>query len=129
MNEEKAKKIDTDIETARMEGADIEALIKLMRDRGYNQRRSADEPRTITGLSYEEAHAAVLESEAWKDQNERNLQIEDELAQAFIELSQYESSGIKVVFEVEVQATDPRLILRRRRDRCGTVPSLRHLPE
>jgi hypothetical protein len=115
MNEDETKKVEADAATLWMGGADIESLIKLMRERGFNQRRSSDALTTVTGMSSDEARVAVLESETWRDQYERNLLIEDELAQALLELSRDESSGIKVVLEEEVASTDPKTILRRRR--------------
>ena len=115
MNEDEMKKVEADTAALWIEGADIEALVKLMREKGYNQRRSSDALMTVTGMSSDEARVAVLESETWKDQYRRSLLIEHELAQALLELSRDESSGIKVVLEEEVAATDPKAILRRRR--------------
>jgi hypothetical protein len=80
-------------------GADIETVIRLMRNSGLNQPDSITLLTECTGVDLGDAQSAVLESTAWADQRERNIQIQDELAQALSELSQESRGGFRIILD------------------------------
>ncbi len=97
-------------------GASVEALLKFMREGGLNQPRSADAIASITGVATGDAHVAVIESETWKDQRERNILIKEELEEALLALSKDENADVKIIVHDDggQLSPEPSAILQKR---------------
>lgn len=110
------KEVETDAAVLWKRGATIEALLAFLRERGLNQPRSRDALVTVTGIDDGHAQIAVLESETWKDQYERNLLIQEELEQALFQLTKEQDLDVKLVLseEGEKSPLDSKEILHRR---------------
>ena len=78
-------------------GGNIKSLIRLMRESGLNQPRSIDMLEAVAHVDRGAAQTAVLESETWRDQYERNMLIQDQLAKALFRLSKEGVPGVSVV--------------------------------
>jgi ubiquinone biosynthesis protein UbiJ len=87
MNDDKNKVRADAIELVK-QGGDVEVLVRFMRAQGMNQPDSARLLADLTGMDLDTAQMAVLESSTWADQLERNIRIQDELAEALSELSE-----------------------------------------
>ena len=91
-------------------GADIESLVKFMRERGFNQAQSTEALNGFTGLDPIKAQIAVIYSETWRDQDERNVQLNEQFIEALIRVGQ--ESGISTITETELDASfDPETVL------------------
>jgi erythromycin esterase-like protein len=88
-------------------GTDVEALLRLMREKGFNQPESIETLVKITGMDLGMAQSAVLESDTWLDQHARNIRIQDELAQALLDLSQENNSNFKLTVEPDPDGSEP----------------------
>ena len=103
------KREETEAESVMLwkDGPDVEALLRLLRGRGFNQPESIATLMKITGMDLGMAQSAVLESQTWVDQHERNIRIRDELAQALLELSQEDNANFKLLLEPDPALRSP----------------------
>src|SRR6266852_2408830 len=88
MNDSEKKQIEADAFRLKKARADVETILRFMRDRGFNQPDSISTLMKITDMDLGEAQDHVVESETWADQYERNLKLQEQLAQALFELSE-----------------------------------------
>jgi len=106
MNRSEKGQIEEDIVTLRMGGADIEALLALMRERGLSQIDSLLMLSRLTGIGFSEAQKLVFESETWADRREVNAKLQEDLAQALLELSQENDPNFKIEVEWEPESPE-----------------------
>ena len=92
-------------------GADTESLVKFMRERGFNQAQSTEALNGVTtGFDPIKAQIAGIYSETWRDQDERNVQLNEQFIEALIRVGQ--ESGISTITETELDASfDPETVL------------------
>lgn len=83
-----------------------------MRESGLSQRQSIEALQVATAIDGLRAQIAVTYSETWRDQRDRNLQINEELSAALTRLAQ-NSGDTATLTEMELDPTfDPHTILR-----------------
>ena len=89
----------------------IESPVKFMRERGFNQPQSTEALTGVTGLDPIKAQIAVVYSATWRDQYQRNMQLNEQFVEALIKLGQ--ESADSTITETELDTTvDPETILR-----------------
>jgi hypothetical protein len=110
MNEGEKTAVAADAGVLWRSGADIESLVKFMRERGFSQAQSTKALERVTGLDAIKAQIAVIYSETWRDQFQRNVQINRQFIDALIQLGQ--ESGDSTITETELDVSfDPETIL------------------
>src|SRR2546427_12116430 len=88
MNDSEKKQIEADVFRLKKAGADLETLLRFMRDRGLNQPDSRRVLMRTTGMDLGETTLFMLDSKTWADQRDRNLELQEQLAQALLEKSE-----------------------------------------
>lgn len=106
MNRPKESEIKEDIVRLRKGGADIDTLLRLMRERGLSQIDSHLMLVRATGMEFAKAQKLVFESEVWADRREVNTKLQEDLAQALLELSQEEDPNFKIEVEWEPESPE-----------------------
>ena len=110
MDEREKTAVATDTAVLWRSGADIESLVKFMRERGFNQPQSTEALTCVTGLDPIKAQIAVVYSATWRDQYQRNMQLNEQFVEALIQLGQ--ESADSTITETELDTTfDPETIL------------------
>ena len=92
-------------------GANIEAVVRFMRDRGLSQGHSVEVLHATTGIGEIEAQIAVIYSDTWRDQWERNVKTNEQLMEALTQLTNESVGAISTDEELE-PSLDPQAILR-----------------
>jgi hypothetical protein len=106
MNRPKQREIEEDIIRLSKGGADIDTLLRLMRERGLSQIDSHLMLVKATGIGFAEAQKLVFESEVWADRREVNAKLQEDLAQALLELSQENDPNFKIEVEWEPESPE-----------------------
>jgi hypothetical protein len=95
---------EKDVEDGVMElwngGADFEALLSFMRERGVDQTDSYLILARVTGMDVGKAQKIVFQSKTWADRLESNIQLQNNLIQAITELNE-EDPNFKISFEFQ----------------------------
>ena len=81
-------------------GADFEALLGYMRERGVDQTDSYLILARVTGMDVAKAQKLVFQSKTWADRLEANIQLQNNLIKAIKELNE-EDPDFKISFEFE----------------------------
>jgi len=81
-------------------GADFEALLGYMRERGVNQADSYLMFARVTGMDVGKAQKIVFQSKTWADRLESNVQLQNNFIQAIKELND-EDPNFKISFEFQ----------------------------
>jgi hypothetical protein len=81
-------------------GADFEALLGYMRERGVDQTDSYLILARVTGVDVGKAQKIVFQSKTWADRLESNIQLQNNLIQAIKELNE-EDPNFKISFEFQ----------------------------
>jgi hypothetical protein len=107
VSERKDEDVETEAAALWKAGADIEALLRLMRERGFGQAASNASLIKVPGMDGGMVQSAVLKSETWADQRERNTRIQEELAQTLFELSHEDNPNFKLTLERDPDSSEP----------------------
>ena len=81
-------------------GADFEALLGYMRERGISQIGSFLMLARVTGMDVAKAQKLVFQSKTWADRLEANIELQNNLIQAIKELNE-EDPNFKISFEFQ----------------------------
>jgi hypothetical protein len=110
MNEHEKTAVAADAVLLWRSGVDIESLVKFMRERGLSQEQSTEVLTGVARLDAIKAQIAVIHSEAWRDQYQRNAQLNQQFIDALIQLG--EESGDSTITETELdKSLDLEIIL------------------
>ena len=82
------------------DGADFEALLSFMRERGVDQTDSYLILARVTGMDVGKAQKLVFQSKTWADRLESNIQLQNNLIQAIKELNE-EDPNFKISFQFQ----------------------------
>ncbi len=93
------KELEADVISLKKGGAIVEMLLGQLRERGLSQIDSSLMLVRVAGIEFGEAQKLVFESRTWADRLEINLQLQRDLMQALIELSQENDPKFKIEFE------------------------------
>ncbi len=99
MNYSQKREIEADVAKLRRAGADIEMLLRFMRDRGFNELDSIDALVRVVHLDLGQAQDAIFDCETWADHRERNLRLHEQLYEALRQLSLEDDGGCKFIIE------------------------------
>ncbi len=94
------KEVETEVVKLWEAGADFEAIVSFMRERGLSQTDSFLMLEKVTGLDRARAQKAVFLSKTWADCLEDKIQIQKDLIQAIKELNE-EDPNFKISFQFE----------------------------
>lgn len=92
------REVEADIARLRRGGADVEALLRFLRDRGFNESQSIGVLLRV-GLDLGEIHDAIFTGETWADCRERNVRLHEQLYEALHQLSQEDDGNCKIIVE------------------------------
>ena len=67
-------------------GADIESLVKFMRERGFSQAQSTEALERVTRFEAIKAQIAVIYSEPWRDRFQQNLELNQQFIAGLFQL-------------------------------------------
>jgi hypothetical protein len=82
-------------------GADVEALLRFMRERGLSQARSIETLQAATAIDAIKAQIAVFYSDTWRDHWQKSVQTNEQLIEALSQLAQ-ESGDQTTISETEL---------------------------
>jgi len=88
MDESEKKAVETGASELLSEGADTEALLRFMREKGFNETDSFLALSRIMKVDVGEAQLVVFRSKTWADRLESNIQLQESVMQAWRELSE-----------------------------------------
>jgi hypothetical protein len=86
--------------------ANTESVLRLLRERGLNQPESLSILMNLSGMDLRGARDAIVRSQTWADQCERNVRIQGELEQALLELSGEELPA-GLIYEKNTRESEP----------------------
>ena len=101
MNRTGTREVQADVIRLKKGGADVETLLGLMRGRGLGQADSFLMLARVCGMEFAQAQKVLFDSETWADRREVNAKLQEDLAQAVLELSQESDSKIKIEVDWE----------------------------
>ena len=105
MDESEKKAVETGASELLSEGADTEALLRFMREKGFNETDSFLALSRIMKVDVGEAQLVVFRSKTWADRLESNIQLQESVMQAWRELSE-ENDDTDFKIEVEWEKRD-----------------------
>jgi hypothetical protein len=91
-------------------GADVESLVRSMREKGFNQAQSTEALTSVTGLDPIKAQIAVIYSETWRDQYQQNVHLNEQFFQALAQFGEEPADAVKTQTELD-ESFDPEIIL------------------
>lgn len=100
MNDRDKNEIQADAMRLHKGGADVETLLRLMRERGLSQGESSLMLGRVTGLDFAESQRRVFESKTWADRFEVNVQLQKDFMEAWREVAQ-ENKDPRIKIEIE----------------------------
>ncbi len=106
MSHSKRSEIEEDLIGLKKGGADIEALLGFMRERGLSQIDSSLMLARICRLDHGQALKTVFESSTWADRLEDNIKLQQRAMQAWIELSKEGDPNFKIEVEWEPESPE-----------------------
>jgi hypothetical protein len=93
-------------------GADVEALLRFMRESGLSQARSIETLQATSAIDAIKVQIAVFYSDTWRDHWQRSVQTNEQLIEALILLAQ-DSGDQTTISETELDPScEPIKILR-----------------
>jgi hypothetical protein len=95
------KEIEANVIKLRKGGADIETLLSFMREKGLSESESLHPLMKAANVERDVARDLIIDSQTWIDHRESNIQLQENVLQAWLELSQEDNPGAKVVVEFE----------------------------
>lgn len=101
MTNAELQEIEANVITLRKGGADIETLLRFMREKGFGEAESLHPLMKAANVDLGVARDLIIDSETWIDHRESNKQLQEDALQAWIEISQENDPDFKVVVEFE----------------------------
>jgi hypothetical protein len=99
MEHSKKTEFEADLIRLHRVGADVDTLLGFMREKGLDQPDSLVTLMKITGLSLSDARDCIVGSQTWADHRESNLNLQADLVQALLDLSQERDPNFEIVIE------------------------------
>jgi hypothetical protein len=100
------EKIEDDLIRLKKGGADTEALLGFMRERGLSEIDSSLMLARVCHLEHRQALKTVFRSKTWEDRLQDNIRLQEQAMQAWIELSQEEDPNFKIEVEWEPESPE-----------------------